>query len=119
MRLRMQTATGDYTFGRSLGNFWVDSSAGVAQLIKTRLGLWEGEWFLDNTDGTPYAQNILGTGTQSLYDLAIQQRVLGTQGVTSIVAYSSSVNPVDRTLTVDMLVMTQYSTTPVPVNVTI
>lgn len=119
MRLRMQDSSGDYTFGRSLGNFWVNTPAGVGQLIETRLKLWEGEWFLDTTDGTPYAQQILGTGTQSLYDLAIQQRVLATQGVTAIESYSSSVNPINRQLTVSMLVMTQYSTAPVAVNATI
>lgn len=109
----MQDANGDYTFGRSLGNFWVNSAAGVAQLIETTLRLGQGEWFLDQTAGTPYAQDILGTGKQSLYDQAIKAVVLGVQGVVSISNYASAL--VDRKLTVSMDVLTIYSETPVSV----
>lgn len=119
MRLRMQDANGDYVFGRSAANFFVNSAAGVAQLVRTRLLLWEGEWYINTTDGTPYSTEILGTGTQSLYDLAIQERVLSTPNVTSIESYESSRDPVTRKLTVEMTVMTTFSTTPEPLTVTL
>lgn len=119
MRLRMQDVNGDRLFGRGGTNFFVDSSAGVGQLVETRLLLWEGEWFLDQTDGTPYAQEVLGINTGSTYDLALQQRILGTQGVTSIETYFSSCNPVTRVLTVSGTVNTLYSATPVPFSVTL
>lgn len=111
----MLDANGDYTFGQGSANFWIDSPQGVAQSVLTRLLLWEGEWFLDQTSGTPYSQEILGYGTKSLYDLAIRARVLATDGVTEIVSYSSSVNPVNRQLTVEMEIMTQFSTQSVTV----
>lgn len=119
MRLRMQDVNGDYVFGRSAANFFVNTPAGVAQLVQTRLLLWEEEWYLDTKDGTPFAQDILGTGTQSLYDLAIQQRVLQTQGVSAIDSYLSSRNPATRKLTVTMTINTLYSQTPEPLTVTL
>ena len=54
MRNRAMDANGDYQFGRS-GLFLVDSPAGVAQAIKTKLLLAAGEWFLDADEGTPYS----------------------------------------------------------------
>lgn len=115
MRYRRLSASGDYTFGQGLANFWVNSPNGVGQSVQTRLGLWAGEWFLDLTEGTPYSQQILGyQPTQTLRDMAIRQRVLDTNGVLSIVSYASEVDPETRAFTVtDLLVQTIYS--PVPV----
>lgn len=108
MRVRAQDANGDYTFGQSAANFLVDSNAAVAQTIGTRLLLWEGEWFLDVTEGTPWLQRVLGAHTKPLYDAAIQQRVLGTLGVNSIDEYTSTLDPASRGLAVSMKVSTQF-----------
>lgn len=115
MRYRRLTDDGDYQFGHGGADYLVDSAALVAQSIKTRLLLMTGEWFLDVDEGTPYSTEILGTGTQSLYDLAIQTRVLETAGVAEngISDYSSSL--VDRALTVSMTVNTIFGPTPVTV----
>ncbi len=111
MRYRQLSPTGDYVFGRGPGEFLVNSSAAVAQLVLTRLRLWTGEWFLDATEGTPYLGQILGHGTGGTYDQAIQARILGTQGVTEIVTYSSSVDPVTRALSVAATINTVYGQT--------
>lgn len=111
MRYRALSADGDYTFGQGSANFLVNSPECVAQKVLTRLQLWRGEWFLDNTEGTPYMQQILGTGTKAIYDLAIQQRVQATDGVTKILKYSSSL--VDRSLNVSMSIATVFGETPV------
>lgn len=115
IRYRALSATGDYTFGHGSANFLVDSAAAVAQFVLTRLKLSQGEWFLDVTEGTPWATQVLGTGTRSLYDLAIQQRVLTTPGklVTSMTNYSSSRDPTTRKLTVDMTIDTPFGATQV------
>ena len=89
MRYRKLDANGDYTFGRSQANFLVNSPEAVAQAIQTRLALWEGEYFLDTSKGTPYWTQILGTGTWALYDQAIKDRILGTTGVLQIASYQS------------------------------
>ena len=102
MRVRALSATGDRTFGLSGANFLANSPAAVAQCILTALELWQGTWFLDTTAGVPYMTRVLGYGTKALYDLAIQQVVLGVIDVESIEGYSSNFNSATRQLTVTM-----------------
>lgn len=106
MRYRRIDADGDMTFGGGAANFLVDSPEAVAQAVLTRLRLMSGEWFFDSAEGTPYATEILGERTRSTYDLAIQERILGTEGVTSIATYSSSMD--GRALTVEATIDTEY-----------
>jgi hypothetical protein len=111
MRYRTLDANGDYTFGQNGANFLIDSPSAVAQAILTRLKLIQGEWFLDQTAGTPYNTQILGTGTESTRDLAVQTVILETQGVTEIVDYASNFEPSTRTFTVAATVNTQFGQT--------
>lgn len=108
MRYRTLDANSDYTFGQNNANFLVDSPEAVAQAIQTRLKLIQGEWFLDQTAGTPYNTEILGAGTQSTRDLAVQTVILETQGVTDIAEYASYLDPSTRQFTVSAVVNTQY-----------
>jgi hypothetical protein len=114
MRYRQLSATGDYVFGRGAGEFFVDSPATVAQAVATRLRLFAGEWFLDATEGTPYAELVLGHNTGGSYDAAIQQRILGTPGVLSITDYTSNLDAARR-LTVSATISTTYGPAPVQV----
>src|ERR1035437_4848234 len=91
MRYRALDADGDMTFGQGSGNYLVNTPAAVAQAVATRLKLFTEEWFLDQTEGTPYATQVFGFGTDSTRDLAVRTRILETQGVTDIVDYSSEV----------------------------
>lgn len=106
MRVRMLDANGDAQFGRSAVNFIVNTPAAVAQVVKTRLLLLTGEWFLDMLSGTDYAGSILGAHTQATYDRAIRERILGTQGVTGIVDYSSTL--ANRRLSISATIDTIY-----------
>lgn len=101
MRVRKLDADGDYMFGRGQQNFLKDSAAAVAQSVKTRLLLMTGEWFLDVTAGTAWAQRILGAGTGGTYDQEIRQRVLTTPGVRSLLSYASQLSA-QRRLTVQV-----------------
>lgn len=114
MRVRAMDANGDMTFGRGSQNFLINTPAAVAQTVLTRLKLNLGDWYLNLTDGTPWQTQVLGTGTQNTYDLAIRTRILNTVGVTGIVSYSSSRNPVTRSLTVNAVIDTAYGQTPLP-----
>lgn len=107
IRYRMLDANGDYVFGQGPGEFLVDSPFAVAQAIRTRLNLWAGEWFLDNTEGTPYSTQVLGMGTQQLYDQAIQDRILGTLGVRDIASYQSNLDQ-NRNLAISCIVDTIF-----------
>lgn len=118
MRYRALSETGDYTFGAGPANFLVNLPATVAQSVLTRLRLWQGEWFLDVTVGTPWLQQILGTGKgKALRDLAIQTRVLQTVGVTGINTYESIIDPVTRKMSVKMMITTIYGNSLEPIEV--
>ena len=106
-----QDATGDLIFG-SGDDFLVDSPEAVAQAIKTRLLLWQGEWFLDLTAGTPWAQQILGFHAESVRDIALRQVILTTPFVTALVNFASSLDA-RRALSVSCQVDTVFGVTPV------
>jgi len=119
MRLRKEDEFKDYQFGHGSADYWHDSVEGVAQNIETRMMLFRGEWFLDVQEGTPWggfplneqviAQGqILGAHTQLTRDVAIQQRVLGTGGVSGISDYFSYFDPVTRGFSATMTVETIY-----------
>ena|SRR5712664_2586072 len=110
MRYRKLTSAGDYSFGQNALDFYVNSPQTVAQAVLTRLLLHQGEWFLDLTFGMPWESQVLGYNTKSLYDAAIQNEILGVQGVRSILSYSSDLNTVTRKLTVNATIDTIYST---------
>lgn len=115
MRYRQLDASDDMTFGAGGRNFLVNAPEGVAQAIKTRLRLEVGEWFLDLSSGTPYDTQVLGYGTADSRDIAIRDRILGTEGVLEIVEYSSSLNS-GRRLSVAALVNTLYGRLNVAIN---
>jgi len=111
MRYRKLTETGDYSFGRGTSQILENNPEAVAQAVKTRLALITGEWRLDLTEGTPYNTQVLGTNTRDLYDIAIQERINETQGLTQIVEYTSSI--ADRDLVIVCSIDTIYGTTQV------
>lgn len=113
MRYRALDANGDMRFGSGPSEFLINSPACVGQAVMTRLLLVEGEWFLDTTEGTPWATQILGKNTAASYDPALQARVLETQGVVNIETYASQLDPTTRELSVQMLLNTLYGQTPV------
>lgn len=107
MRYRALDANGDYVVGVK-AQFLINTPQAVAQAINTRLKLTKGEWFLDNREGLDLSK-ILGVRTQATRDLEVQQRILGTPGVTSISDYQSS--ETNRNFTVTATVQTQYGAT--------
>lgn len=111
MRYRSLDVNGDYSFGKGPLEILVNSPECVAQACKTRLALFVGEWYLDQENGTPYSTDILGENTRPLYDQAIQERILETQGVDSITAYASVLNGAVRALSITATISTIYGTT--------
>ncbi len=106
MRYRILSPAGDYTFGQGAAEFLANTPETVAQAVKTRLELLRGEWFLDTTEGLDTAL-ILGAGTQATYDQVVQERILGTEGVTTIDSYASYLAD-DRSLTIACFISTVY-----------
>lgn len=96
MRLRKLTASGDYSFGHGLNDLLIDSPAAVGQLVETTLRLFQGEWYLDLSAGTPYVQGILGKHSKDLADASFIGTITNVQGVVSLVDYVGTINPQTR-----------------------
>lgn len=108
MRYRALDANGDYVFGPA-SHFLSNSPETVAQAVRTRLALFTGEWFLDIREGLDKSL-ILGNNTAATRDPEVQQRILGTSGVKSLLSYSSNVDA-RRNFTVQATIDTIYGTT--------
>jgi hypothetical protein len=134
MRYRALDQNGDMTFGNGQNNFLIDSPAAIAQAVKTSLLLFMGEWYLNVNDGTPYFESILGYHSQAEADQAIQSQILGVQvivsstnipsgatagqiipGVTSIINYVSSIDPISRAYSSSCTINTIYGPTPLEI----
>ncbi|GKX47961.1 MULTISPECIES: bacteriophage protein [Pectobacterium] len=113
MRYRRESADGDYTFGQGDDTWLVNSPEAVAQAVKTRFELWLGQWFLDTAAGTPWIQSVLGKQRSDTYNLAIRQRILETQGVSSISEFNTTVNSATRRVSFTATIETIYGTTTV------
>jgi hypothetical protein len=108
-RLTNSPSGGDMNFGHSWRDFISDTPQTVAQSIYTRLLLWQGEYWLDLSAGTPWMQQILGKpiGPGSP-DSAIRGRILQTPFVTRIIDYASYYNSTERSWTVGCKVDTYF-----------
>lgn len=111
MRYRKLDPQGDYSFGKSQGDFYKDTPEAPGQAAFTRLVLFTGEWFLDSGEGTPWSADVLGKYTANIYDAVLKDRLLGTQAVTGIERYASELNRDTRKLTVTATLDTLYGTT--------
>jgi hypothetical protein len=111
----------DPTRGQSLSNFVFDLYA-VAQIIATRLKLFQGEWFENLANGTPMFQSILGVAnTNNGVALIIRERILGTPFVTGIQNVRVVYNPAGRSYAFTATVQTAFgrivvTTLPAPGN---
>lgn len=71
----------------------------VLQDILQRIRFFLNEWFLDNTQGVPYFQQILVKNPdQSKIDAIFTNVILGTPGVTQLNSFSFTVNRASRIL---------------------
>ncbi len=108
MKYRKLDKDGDMIIGHGDADYLKDSPECVAQAVATRLRLLLGEWFLDETEGTPYVPAVLGKHTRASYDFAIRRRVLETEGVTRILEYESLFDGETRKLTINIRIETVY-----------
>lgn len=92
MKYRILDIDGDYSFGKGQQDITYGAYA-VAQAIKTRLSLLQGEWWEDVEEGLPLFQDILGTGADMnnllIVDGIIRDRILSTKDVLNITEFDS------------------------------
>lgn len=108
MRYRKLDADDDYSFGGGQTNFLRDTPEAVGQAVLTRLRLWVGEWFANTADGTGWSTQVLGRGTDLLYEQMIRDRILDTQGVTQIVSLTSQYDADARKISIQATIDTIY-----------
>ena len=106
MKVRKITTNGDYSMGHGNSDFLSNTPEAVAQNVKTRLALWQGQWFLDIDEGTPWLQEILGK--HDAVDAVIKNRILETPGVLSISSFESIFNSDERRMTFTVVIDTEY-----------
>lgn len=116
MKYRKLDADGDYQLGHGNLDFYQDQPEAVAQSAMTRLQLWQGQWFIDTTSGTPWLQQILGK--RMAVESVLRSRILGTQGVIELQEMSLQYNPDTRSVAVNAVIVTTYGTTTVTQEVT-
>lgn len=108
MRYRKLSNVGDMTFGHQQHDFHRDVPEAVAQAVDTRLRLWLGEWFLDESEGTPYVQAMLGAHVQQSIEPAMRARLLNTQHVTSIDSFEFVRAAEERGITILASLSTEF-----------
>lgn len=83
----------------------------VLQDVLQRLSMFLGEWFLDNTQGTPWFQQILVKNPdQANIDGIFKNIILGTPGVVQLSTYTFTPNTSERTLAVTFSILTASGT---------
>ncbi len=111
--VRALSPTGDYTFGQGNQNYLRDTPAAVAQACLTRLLLWEGEWFLDLTEGTPWWQQVLAQKNIGLATTVLRERILGTPFAVNILNFSVVFNNDLRTFSITGILVTAFGQIPI------
>lgn len=106
MKVRKLTADGDMRLGRGASDFYADSADGVAQNVVTRLALWQGTWFIDTDEGTPWLQRVLGKRTA--VEAIIRNRILQTPGVRELTSFQAILDPDTRRISVQATITTDY-----------
>jgi len=97
MRYRKLGANNEPYMGRGKQDYISDAEA-VGQAVITRLKLFRGEWWDDETIGIPLWQTMLGiVGTKKAsIDRILQDTILATQGVRRIIEMDSRFNSETR-----------------------
>ena len=69
----------------------ISGNAAIRQNLIDTLNLWRGEWFLNTSDGFPWAQEVLGTKqiNAAFVGGLITKALLGIQGVATVTANAS------------------------------
>jgi hypothetical protein len=97
MKRRSFDANGDYAI-----NSFIEDGEATVQAIYTKLSLWRGEWFLNQNDGIPYMESILGKPRSlHLIERLLKQTMLNVEGVKKILSFSMNLDRQTRKLTIE------------------
>ncbi len=104
MTVRRLDSTGDIA---TSGEQFITGTDEIAQTVKTRLGLFLGEYFRDITDGTPWFQSILGKGSSvANKEAQLRRRIVRTEGVIRLTKFETDFDVQTRKYTVNVSALT-------------
>lgn len=119
MDLLLDSNTGDLVFQNGVCPVTQHQADIVAQRLRIKLYTFYGEWFLDNTIGVPYIQQIFTkVQRKSTIDLIFQGIIAADPGVIEILSFVSSISP-QRGYTMTFSVRVADNTASLPITVTI
>ena len=108
----------------SRGNLlFINNADTVVQRVKNRLLFFQGEWFLDLNEGTPWYQEIFVKPINlNRITSVLKQRILETEGVNRITLFDiSEYEPNSRKLSINFEAETIYgdiiSSAEIPINI--
>jgi hypothetical protein len=106
--IAINETTSDLDF-QANGDFYLNEGRrAIAQRLRLRFGVFLGEWFLDETFGVAYREEVLVRNPDlSVIGALFRQTILGTPGVTGILEFDLTLDGVLRTLTVDFIATTE------------
>lgn len=80
----------------------IDGLEETKQRVIQRLQFFQGEWFLDRSQGIPYFQEIFGKGVQvSAVSAIFKNEILSVTGVIELLSFELDYNPTERGLVVN------------------
>lgn len=104
----LDTSQHDLAFSGNSGSVVADLLQ-VAQNIECRLRLIYGEWFMNVQDGVPWFEKIFVKNPDlSAIDIIIKSTIAETPEVTTLTAYSSSIDRAKRKLSISFQALSQY-----------
>lgn len=77
----------------------VSGAAAVAQRLRVRLKLQQGEWLLDRNVGFPWLRVFEGKGTERLLEVLLRRAITTCPGVRSLDRFALTVDPRTRLAT--------------------
>ena len=100
------TSEGDLDF--SSGSLeWTEGALAIAQSLRTRLSLFQGEYDLDLDEGLPYFQALLVKNPNpEIVRQAFRERIVATPGVLEVGRLALSLDAPSRTASVSFTVST-------------
>lgn len=114
MRVRKLDENGDIV---TRGSQWKYDKEAIAQNISTRLKLFLGEYFRDNTDGVPWftkedgSEGILGKGySLAQVEAILRNRIMRTDGVLKLLSFKIDFDETTRKISISSFVLTTYGT---------
>lgn len=119
MDLLLNSTTGDLVFTNGACPVTQLQADIVAQRLRITLYTFYGEWFLDDTIGVPYIQQIFAkVKRKSTVDLIFQGIISADPGVIEILSFTSEISPQrGYTMTFQVRVADNTASLPITVNI--